>query len=1363
MFRSIPAMVLGFIVSFSVFGQTLPVDGNTVALWNFDTDLPSLVVDSSPNGLQGSALEAPLGPLPSSSAGLARYFKDQTSFLSFGPLLPGSPLDLRQYTEWTIEFTVRLDRSSTGIRNVFNNGIVSVEIHNGRLVANYKKFSHQFGIKTEFFLVPATTNRVMVVYKDDELAILVNNGVWASQYIGPNKELRSKDLGLPVFIGGVPRESVVTAAIGREHACLSGTAATSFCWGNNSHGQAGRGSAGDVSNLPLPVLGPPSFSMLSTGAKFSCGLNSTGLFCWGLNDELSLGVPGMYWSQVPVRVRDSADVSEIRSGDAHSCVLLNNKSLHCWGRNAEGQMGFGQFTQMGLSAPVVAMTSVEKFDLGANHGCAIDDGAVFCWGKNDSGQLGTAGGNSAVPLPVSGITTAVDIALGDRHSCALLSNNEVKCWGANETGQLGNGTFTPSVTPVSVSGISPSVPKAISSGLGNHSCVHLTTDRILCWGQNDKLQLGSTNPGVYLTAQDIGVGGVSKFIAGDKTNCLQRSNGLFCFGSNNFGALGTGSYFPPMSPTESSVFVFGQNFVPGWLDDIRVSNSARSPIVRPVLSSLNPTIVNSPNPTITFQVTTLYPLNAGSSTLKVNGVPSPGLNLSGNTLSGILQTALGIGKNILEVGIRDLAGNYGSLTIEMSFHPTLADSEPRVVRTSEINSCYLTEGGSVYCWGSNQFGQLGITSERFSSSPIKNPLLKNISQIALARGTLCALDRDGGVYCLGSNESGRLGINNYISEFSSPVPVKLTFAVPVTKLFGGENNFCALHSDNTLSCWGGNLNSNLGSASFILPSPTVVAWNLKSVALGHSHCCYLYLNGTLSCRGSNFYGELGSYGPEVELPQVPVEITASAYTSCAKTNNNRIYCWGQNQGGHFGPGQNPDGSFSPVLNTAITSAGDLHLGDGFACSRKNSILTCWGSNSRGELGTGNFQSNFSGYTQTQEFIDVSVFAGTVCGITSGRDVLCWGSNSIGQAGQPTAEPVLTPQAVVAHSGSLRVMSDIVAGEGNTCMKKGTQTFCWGNTSQGQLGQGLGTNYLETYPQKISIPANITQSSVGYSHICHLVGNSVYCAGRNDSGQIGTELTTLRVPRYTLVFSGATKVLAGESYTCALKSDLTVWCWGDNSQGSLGDGTFTNSSTPKQVLNLTDVQKLYVPVRGKHACALKTDGKVFCWGAFFDNKAPQTSAVEVPGLKNSVELALGRNFVCGLSAAGVGVCGVYNLFGAAGVGDLLPNEGYRPFQMNSPLKFIRAGENHVCGVDFANDLYCWGRNDQGQVGIGDVSASELVPLFVMSDVREVALGGSHTCAITNSNRLACWGFNGNGQLGNGSVTNAVSPTFSDVAK
>lgn len=259
------------------------------------------------------------------------------------------------------------------------------------------------------------------------------------------------------------------------------------CWGDNSLGQLGDGTT-TSSLFPITVSGVNNATAVSAGFYHSCAvLADRSVECWGYNEPSPFFVP------------EISNVKAISVGSTHNCSVLMDGSVKCWGENWAGQLGDGTFT--GSSVPVAAsgITNATAVGVGFYHTCVVlADGGVRCWGNNVYYQLGSQLGDrtitkSSFPVVVPGIDNAVSIiGSGQGHSCALLMDGSIKCWGGVWAGQLGDGSITNTgipipITPVAVFGITNAVTISVGQ---RHSCALLFDGGVKCWGGNDYGQLG---------------------------------------------------------------------------------------------------------------------------------------------------------------------------------------------------------------------------------------------------------------------------------------------------------------------------------------------------------------------------------------------------------------------------------------------------------------------------------------------------------------------------------------------------------------------------------------------------------------------------------------------------------------------------------------------------------------------------------------------------------------------------------------------------------------------------------------------------------------------------------------------------------
>lgn len=288
---------------------------------------------------------------------------------------------------------------------------------------------------------------------------------------------------------------------------------------------------------------------------------------------------------------------------------------------------------------------------------------------------------------------------------------------------------------------------------------------------------------------------------------------------------------------------------------------------------------------------------------------------------------------------------------------------------------------------------------------------------------------------------------------------------------------------------------------------------------------------------------------------------------------------------------------------------------------------------------------------------------------------------------------------------------------------------------------------------------------GSDFSCALKSDStVWCWGLNSSGQLGDGTTTNRNrPVQVSGLTGVTDIDYGNDFSCALKSDSTVWCWGNGGFGQLGNGTTSNSSTPVQVSGLTDVTQMSAGYG--HACARKSDGTVRCWGwnVLFNlgngNTTNSSTPVTPTGLSSVVSVRTASYGACAvLSDATVRCWGAGNN-GQLGNGGTTYSTSTKtqPTGLSGLASLGDFHANHFCGVMSDATLKCWGLNDHGQIGNGN-STNQLTPVAIagFSGVASVS-GNNHTsCAVKSDGTPWCWGWGGLGQLGTGSTADSYVP-------
>ena len=278
---------------------------------------------------------------------------------------------------------------------------------------------------------------------------------------------------------------------------------------------------------------------IAAGAQHSCATTTAGdVYCWGANDQMQLGSSGA-GSASPRKVVGVSGAVALAAGADHTCALLGGGDVVCWGANDAGQLGTGQTGAAALAGdPVTSLSGVTALAAGDRHSCAIDsDDSVWCWGDNSVSQvLDGAAAQVATPVEVTGLLEcAVSVAAGGVHSAMVLDDQAVVTWGQADAPALGRGdTASPGPADITLGGFDA---QSVAAG-GQHTCGVGQDGQLRCWGVGGDGQLGVSGDQTQ-PAKVPGLSGVDQVSAGGRHTCARSDNQLLCFGANNSGQLGT--------------------------------------------------------------------------------------------------------------------------------------------------------------------------------------------------------------------------------------------------------------------------------------------------------------------------------------------------------------------------------------------------------------------------------------------------------------------------------------------------------------------------------------------------------------------------------------------------------------------------------------------------------------------------------------------------------------------------------------------------------------------------------------------------------------------------------------------------------
>lgn len=369
----------------------------------------------------------------------------------------------------------------------------------------------------------------------------------------------------------------------------------------------------------------------------------------------------------------------------------------------------------------------------------------------------------------------------------------------------------------------------------------------------------------------------------------------------------------------------------------------------------------------------------------------------------------------LVVGVALVSGCGGETLVPLP-------SKFQQVVTGAIHSCGIVTDGAAYCWGNNDFGQLGDGSRK--SHVYAVPVVGTVRYAALSGGAghTCGIATTGTAYCWGFNLNGQLGDGTLTDRATAG---EVAGDKSWISLSAGGSYTCGIATDSLAYCWGWNATGQLGDGSTTdRPTPTAVSGGRKfrSVSANAHHTCGLTNTGEAYCWGSNVTGQLGTGNTDASTVPVLVSgsltwvaLDAGFSHSCGVATDGNGYCWGRNQFGQLGVGDSVGGvnQLAPFPMAGEMAWAGFNLGAYFSCGIQDQTdaAFCWGYNGSGQLGAeapevctdeSGLQSQCAllplAVSGGLTFVSVSAHTQHTCGLSSNGVAYCWGSGTNGQLG-----------------------------------------------------------------------------------------------------------------------------------------------------------------------------------------------------------------------------------------------------------------------------------------------------------------------------------------------------------------------------
>jgi alpha-tubulin suppressor-like RCC1 family protein len=368
------------------------------------------------------------------------------------------------------------------------------------------------------------------------------------------------------------------------------------------------------------------------------------------------------------------------------------------------------------------------------------------------------------------------------------------------------------------------------------------------------------------------------------------------------------------------------------------------------------------------------------------------------------------------------------------------------------------------------------------------------------------------------------------------------------------------------------------------------------------------------------------------------------------------------------------------------------------------------------------------------------------------------------------QATITVTVTAPVGGGVPEIQTVAIGAHTCALSTAGIAYCWGYN--GGVPPGSDDTPIVT-PTAVVVSGGLTFQALSVSKVTDLTcglssAGAAYCWGQNFQGQLGDGTTTPRLVPTPVAGGLAYKSIAvGNGHVCAVTTDGVAYCWGTSPNGAMGDGSPGPRLTP--TLAVPGLAFQSVVAGSDFTCGLTPGGVAYCWGLgvfgqLGDGTANSTTTpVAVSGGLVFRSLAAAGLAVCGLTTDGKAYCWGHNFYGTLGDGTSAVDGGtsrrLSPVAVAGGLTFesLSAGFETMCGVIASGAGYCWGYNESGGVGDGSTTHRS-TPVAVAGGLtfRSVSAGTGASCGVTTANAVYCWGENSNGGLGDGTIVSRPTP-------
>jgi alpha-tubulin suppressor-like RCC1 family protein len=864
-----------------------------------------------------------------------------------------------------------------------------------------------------------------------------------------------------------------------------------YYWGYNISGSFGDGTSsgstatatGLVGTVPTSVsspvqLGTASWSAIASGFNHTIGVRTDGtLWSWGDNTNGKLGLNDTTARSTVTQVGTDTDWQKVSAGRHANYLIKTNSTAYHMGAGSYGQGAQGNTTANSNPTQISGSWTIIRqnaLDINAKHTFGIkSDGLLYGWGWlesyglsgniNDTGQLisGNAywlpnlvGGNltSTQTSPVKlGTETWQSASTGANHTLAIRSDGTLYAWGVNSSGQLGDGTSAVKSSPVQVG---TSSWTAVSAG-DAHSMAIRSDGGLFVWGNNGTGRLGDGTTTSRSSPVQIGTSSWTAVAAGGSHSvAVRKDGGLFAWGLNNIGQLGQANTTNLSSP-------------------VQVGTSSWTAVAA---GSSHTAAIKSDG--------TLFAWGKNDSTQ----VAGPA-DIASFAAIGVQYDTIHVITTSGRLWGWSMFNSYNNLGLPITttdrYSPNLigTDSDWSKIISGQYQAFAIKTNGTLWGWGNNAAGQLGLGDTLSVSTPTQVPGSWSIVSISegASTGSAIGIKSDGTLWTWGKNHKGQLGHNDTTDRLT---PVQVGTDTDWIQVGSSDAANMAIKSDGTL--WGMGYGVALGigisSTSTNRSSPVQIGSSLGksfTAVCGGAIGCMAALASTGELYYSGFTQTINNVNFQYTLSKLGTDSwTAIGYVGRLLLGiqpDGALYAWGRTQFGSIG--NNTSSSNSPVqlavgvsftavpkghnafthfgVNGAITSTGKLYAWSNYNNLPMDGNLASSGTPAENTTITGPQPASYSSPVAVAgggSWTAITAGNQHTAGIKTNSGLYTWGRNNYGQLGLGTTTNADAPTQV--GSGSWTAVD---AGTWHTVGVRSTgDLYAWGYNANGQLGDGTIT-------------------------------------------------------------------------------------------------------------------------------------------------------------------------------------------------------------------------------------------------------------------------------------------------------------------